>query len=118
WPRLYLRCSADAELISFGVRDRDPAVRTLLSVVQDRRPGRDQALGLGLDLLRADPDVQVDAVLHRLRLRDQLEEDPLARAVGVPDRLALPPDQDALVGLRLRLGREALGDHLADEVLV
>lgn len=86
---------ADAELVSFGIGHRDPHARPLRSSVQDRRPHR---LEVRCDILAlvAHSYVEMEPVLHRLRFRNQLEQN--AGTFGmlrIADGRTFAPDEDS-----------------------
>src|ERR1700754_1849382 len=93
--------SRDTELVALGVGHGDPAVRALLAPVEEAAARFGQLGDDRLDVLRADPHVQVHPVLDGLALGHLLEQDPLARAalgaVGVADRRPRTPDEVAAV---------------------
>ncbi len=65
---------ADAELVSFGIGHRDPHARPLRSSVQDRRPPHRLEVRCDILALVAHSYVEMEPVLHRLRFRNQLEQ--------------------------------------------
>ena len=109
-----------AELVALGVGERDPGVGTLSAVVQEFRPAREQARYRALEVVGADAHVQVQPVLDRLGLRDQLEQHPwrALRAIGVADGRPFLPDERPVMQLRVAVGGVPGADHLPDERLV
>jgi hypothetical protein len=55
--------SGYAELVTLGIGQRDPPMRALLPLVKERGTASDQAVSLLANVVSADPDVQVPAVL-------------------------------------------------------
>ncbi|CAJ0557315.1 unnamed protein product, partial [Mesorhabditis spiculigera] len=109
---------ADAELVSFGIGHRDPHARPLRSPVQDRRPHR---LEVRCDILAlvAHSYVEMEPVLHRLRFRNQLEQN--AGTFGmlrIADGRTFAPDENSLEGRGVRFLGVTSSDEAPDEVFV
>jgi hypothetical protein len=115
----------DAELVAFGVLHDDPLGGTFLAALAVAGGAEGfEAFGLGLDLVEADVEVEVHAVLDGLGLGDLLEEDAHALpgvgarvegVVGVADR---PEGLPGVVAVDLGeevLGDDALGEETGDE---
>ena len=72
--------SRDVELVAFRVdHQRPPAIFAFMDADDGRAQGQ-EALDLGIVVLVSDDKVEMDPVLHRLGLRDRLEEDAPAHA--------------------------------------
>ncbi len=109
-----------AELVAFGIGERDPGVGTLLAAVQDPCPAPGQARHRALHVVGPDSHVQVQPVLDRLGLRDQLEQHSRRApgAVGVADGRPVLPDERPVVHPRVAFDRVPGADHPPDEGLV
>jgi len=86
--------------------------------MQDRRSDR---LELRCDILAFVPHayVEMESVLHRLRFRNQLEENAgTFRMLRIADGRAFAPDEDSLEGRGVRFLGVTSGNEAPDEVFV